>query len=805
MDTLLQDARFALRVLRRSPGLTLAVLLTLALAIGATSAIFSVVDAVVLRSLPYQDPDRIAVILGRFDRAGFPRVPVSPNELIVYRAQSHSFEGIAAYATVEANLTGVDAPAHLSKAWVTPNLFSVLGVKASLGRTFLEGEDRADTAHVALLGHALWRARFGGDPSVLGRTVSLDGEPFTVVGVLPSGFDLPHKADVWVPIAFTPEQTAAPSMAGGRFLTVLARMKPGVTLASAQRDMDGIAARFIEDYGVPYTKDTGWGITLVSLKEHLLGDSRGALLVLLGAVSFVLLIACANVASLLLARTAARHREIAVRAALGAGRRRLTRQFITESVVLAVAGGAAGLVLATWGIDALTSFVPERLPGVSEIHLDGRMLAFTFAVTITTGLLFGVAPALAASRADPAEVLKEGSRGSAGKRAGRLRRALVVAQVALAFILLVGAGLMIRSLAALTRRSPGFDPSGLLTAKISLPSAKYQDDRKIVAFFDEISRRAQGLPGVRAVGATSILPLVSRNDRGFDIEGEPRPPGEAAHAAEVRSVSDTYFDAMRRPLRSGRWFTDRDRAGAPPVVIVNEALARRNFAGRDPLGRRVQLVDDPFVTIVGVVADARELSLDEEASPTLYFPRAQRPMRTMALVLRASSDPAQVAPLLRAEVRAVDADQPVSAMITMDDVVAQALGPRRLSLLLFAIFAALALVLATVGLYGVTSQSVTQRTREIGVRVALGAEARSIVRMIVGRALALALLGLAAGVVASLALARTLASLVYGVQTYDPLTFLVIGAVLFATTLLASYLPARRAARVDPVIALRAE
>jgi predicted permease len=802
MTGLIQDLRFAIRMLRKAPALTAVALLTLALGIGATSAIFSVVDAVILRPLPYRDAEQLVVIRDNFSRMRLDKIAISPNELIVYQQRSRVIEQMAAFVAGEVNLSGIDAAAQIRAAAVTPSLFPLLGVEAMHGRVFAEGEDEPGSSHVALLGHSLWRARFGGDPAVVGRTLTLDGEPHTIVGVLPAGFDMPHAVEVWVPITFTAEQKAPPSSKGGRFLTALARIKRGATVEDAQRDMDAIAEQLLE-VGTPYSRDTGWSISVVPLQEWFAGDTRQALLMLSGAVIFVLLIACANVANLLLARATARRRELAIRAALGAGRGRLAWQLLAESLVLALAGGAAGLLVALWGIDALVAAAPDHVPGLSDVRLDGRALAFTFAVTVVTGLAFGVLPALHATRADPAEVLKEGARGSAGGPGGRLRRALVVAQVSLAFVLLLGAGLMVQSLAKVLGRSPGFDAGGLITAQISLPNLKYPDAPRKVAFFHELLGRARSMPGVRALSAVSLLPLDGRADRGFEIEGDPL-PGPVKRNAEIRVVGPSYFQAMGTPLIAGRLLDERDTADAELVVMVNQALARRYFAGRDPIGRRVRMGDEPWRTVVGVIGDVLELGLDQDAPPAMYAPHAQLPSSFMTLVARTSIDPGSFAAQLRKEVRALDADVTTSEPALMEEVVAQSLGPRRLSMWLLGVFAALALFLATVGLYGVTSYAVAQRTQEIAIRMALGARSGRIVGMVVRQTLGLVLAGLVAGTMLVFALSRTLASLIHGVSAWDPLMFLLVVPSLAGAALAASFLPARRAARVDPAAALRA-
>jgi predicted permease len=806
MHDFLLDVRFALRMLRKAPAFTAAALVVLALGIGATSAIFSVVNAVVLRPLPYPDSDRITVVHTDFRVQGLDQMPCSIPEFNDFRAQSRSFEALAAYQLGDANLGGVDPPERLQLARVSPAFFPAIRVEASPGRTFTPEEEKIGNERVALISHALWQRRFGGDPAIVGRSIALSGTPHTVTGVMPRGFSLPSKVDVWVPLAPT-ALDASEERRNWRNFDVIGRLKPGVTTQQAQEEMTALRRGMSDTKG----EDSSILVLVKTLKDFTVGDTRTTLLVLLGAVAFVLLIACANVANLLLARTAVRQREIAVRAALGAGSGRLALQFLVESVVLALLGGALGLLLALWGVDALVAIDPDRLPRGQEIRLDGIVIAFTLGVSLLTGIVFGVIPALHAGRVDPAEALKEGSRGTAGGRMGRFRNALVVVQIALALVLLAGAGLMTRSLSAMTRAPLGFDPGGVLTARIPLPVPKYEENKAKIAFVRELLERVRQLPGVSAAGVTSQFPIATRSTQSFTIEGRSIGPDESWPYAIHRYVSPGYFETMRVPLIAGRLLGDQDSADAPRAIVVNQALVAKYFPKGDALGARITppCGDDPKTcpprTIVGVVGDVREVEVEETLAPAFYGSYFQAPWHNAAIAIRTSQDPAGLISALRSEVRAVDRDQPIYDVLTMEARVDQRLGPRRFALQVLVIFAVTALILAAVGLYGVTSYMVAQRTREFGIRLALGAEASDILGMVLKKSLMLTGIGLGVGVLASLALSRVMASVIYGVSAQDPLTLAIAGPVLAAAALLASFFPARRATRVPPAIALRAE
>ncbi|MDI3289619.1 ABC transporter permease [Polyangium sp. 15x6] len=810
MHDFLQDVRFALRMLRKAPAFTVAALVVLALGIGATSAIFSVVNAVVLRPLPYPDADRIVVIHQDFRLAGLEQMAFGIPEYHDFRDQNRSLEAVAAYQLRDKNLASVDPPERLLVATVSPAFFPVLKIEAAPGRVFTPDEAKAGNDRVVLLSHALWQRRFGGDASIVGRSADLSGEPYTVVGVLPRGFALPQKVDVWIPLAPS-ELESSEERRNWRNYDLLARLKAGVSVVQAEEDLTALRRRMNEEHEGAAPGASRLLVHVRTLKDFTVGETKTTLVFLLGAVVFVLLIACANVANLLIARAAVRQREIAVRAALGAGSGRIAVQFLVESAVLAVLGGALGLLFALWGVDALVAIDPDRLPRAEEIHLDGVVVAFTLGVSLVTGLVFGVIPAIHASRVDPAEVLKEGSRGTAGGRMGRFRNALVVAQIALALMLLAGAGLMTRSLSAMARMPLGFDPEGVLTAKLAITNPRYKDDKAKAAFARDLLARVKNLPGVTGAGITTNLPISVRYSQSFRIEGKTPAADERWPYAVHREITPGYLEAMRVPLIEGRMLNDQDHEDAPRAIVVNQALVKTYFPEGNAVGRRIRppCGDDektcPFHTIVGVVGDVREVSSEETIAPTFYASYAQVPRHTLNIVLRTSQDPLSLLSALGSEVRAIDREQPIYDAIPMQARVEQRLGPRRFALEVLSVFAITALILAAVGLYGVTSYMVTQRTREFGIRLALGAEARDILGMVLKRSLVLAGLGIGVGLAASLALSRVMASVIYGVSERDPLTLSIACPVLAAAALLASYFPARRATRVPPAIALRTE
>lgn len=815
MKTLWQDVRYGIRMLRKNPGFTLIAIVALALGVGANASIFSVVNAVLLRPLPFAEADQLVMVWERRPRQNRESNPVAPADFLDWQQQNQSFSRMAAYSARAFNLTGTGAePEQLTGQLVTGEFFQVLGAKAALGRTLLPGVDSPGGNRVAVLSYGLWQRRFGGDKAVVGRTLTLDDEIFIVAGVMPPDFSYPDReTEVWatpqrgVPDVILPGNPDPATLRSLHYLNVIARLKPDVTRATAQAEMEAIAGRLEEQYP---DANTGHTARVVALHEQLVGDVRPALIVLLSAVGFVLLIACANVANLLLARGAGREREMAIRTALGAGRRRLIRQLLTESVLLAGAGGMLGLLLALWGTDALVALSPENFPRLQEINLDGRVIGFTLLVSLLTGIIFGLAPALQVSRLDLNSSLKEGGRGSAesfGRR--RLRGALIVAEVALTMVLLVGAGLMIRSFDRLLRVDPGFKADNLLTMEVSLPQSKYSESEEQTAnFFREILGRIKTLPSVQSVGATWILPLSGQGaGSGFEIEGrDPATVSERMNSA-FSAVSPNYFRTMSIPIIKGREFGDRDTATAPGVSLVNETFARRYFPSEDPLGKRIKRRGEEtgWTTIVGVVGDVRQLGLDVEPRSEMYFSYLQSPVPFMNVVVRTATDPATLATAVRKEVWAVNPNQPVANVSTMNELLTNSAAGKRFNTLLLSLFALIALTLASVGIFGVMSYTVSQRTREIGVRMALGARESDVLRLVIRQGMILAGLGIVIGLVAALALTRVMTSLLYGVSATDPATFIGIALLLAGVALVACYIPARRATKVDPMVALRHE
>jgi putative ABC transport system permease protein len=801
------DLRYGLRALLKNPGFTAVAVIALALGIGANSAIFSVVNTVLLRPLPYADPDRLVMVWEDDTKHGYPRDTPAPANFFDWRAQNQVFEGMSATADQSFNLTGVGDPERVDGQAVSANLFSLLGVEPQVGRAFLPEEDQPGEGRVVIMGHALWQRRFGADQGIVGKPVTLNGLSYTVVGVMPPGFQFPgREEELWVPLALTPQQAAR---RGSHYLRVVARLKPGVTVEQAQAEMNTIAARLQQQYP---DANAEVGAAVVSLHEQVVGDIKPALLVLLGAVGLVLLIACANVANLLLARAASRQKETALRIALGASRWRLVRQFLTESVLLAALGGVVGLLLSVWGVSVLKSFIPENVSQVKAVAVDARVLAFTVLVSLLTGLLFGLAPATQASNFDLNETLKEGGRdSSSGGRGKRLRGLLVVAEVAVSLVLLIGAGLLINSFLRLRSVDPGFRTDHLLTMRVVLPQQKYPDQARRSAFYDELIRRVEAVPGVKSAAVTNWIPLVNQGDSvGVSVEGRPD-PGPNRPIVATRVVSPHYFQAMGIKLLSGRDFDERtDRADTPAVVVIDETMAKRLWPGEDPLGRRVTPGSpdspDDWCQVVGVVKDVRQFELTAEPKPQMYMLYAQADFfAPRHLVVNTSVEPMSLAATVRKTVWDVDRDQPVSNVSTMEEVLSGSIARQRFSTLLLGVFAGVALVLAAVGLYGVMSYSVAQRTREIGLRMALGAQRGDVLRMVVGQGLKLVLVGVAIGLAAAFALTRVMSSLLFGVSATDPATLAAISLLLISVAALASYIPARRATRVDPLIALRYE
>ena len=805
MTSFWKDIRFGFRTLAKTPGTTLAALIALALGIGANSAIFSVVSGVLLKPLPYPEPERLMSVMNKNPQAGLPRFNISIPDFEDFRRQNRSFEGLTAYITGRFNLTGGDRPEAIQGAAVTAGFFHVLRREPVLGQAFRPEDELPGGGKVVVLSDSLWRRRFGADRGIVGRGVTLDGESYTVVGIAPPGMDFPEKRELWVPLTLDGRPTR-----GRHDLTVVGRLKPGVTLRQAQTEMAEIAGRLERQY--PDT-NTGWGTVVIPLAELEVEDIRTALLVLLVFVSFVLLIAIADVANLLLARVASRDREIALRAVLGAGRGRLVRQMLTETLVLFLAGGAVGLLLAAWGVRALVALDPEGIPRSGEIHLDSRVLLFTLAVSLGTGLLCGLVPALTVAGRRLGEALKEGGRAVAGGRRGRLvRDGLVLAQIALTLALLLGAGLLIRSFARLRSVDPGFRPQGTLVAGMDLPPAKYPDKARQVAFYQALLERVRALPGVEQAGVFFPLPL-SGDDMllVFAVEGRPAPPPNQEPATSVRSVTPGALEALGIPLRRGRLFNDRDDASAPPVLLVNEAMAAQIWPHQDPLGQRITFGDPKknpnprWYTVVGVVGNVRHEALSQAPGPEAYWPHLQSPLPGPSLVLRGRGDPARFVAPVRAAVAAIDPDLPLNKVAPMTEMVAASLAQSRFKAVLLALFAGLALVLALVGVYGVVSYSVAQRAHEIGIRMALGAEGRQVLGLVIRQGMTQVLIGLALGLAGAWYASRFLAGQIYGLSATDPLTFVAVPLGLAAVALVANYLPARRATRVDPLDALRQE
>ncbi len=808
MQTLWQDLRYGARMLWKKPGFTLIAVLTLSLGIGANTAIFSVVHAALLRPLPYERPDQLVMIWERNLSRGLEQSQVSPVTYCDWREQKHLFDKIAGWWYPQVNLTDTGSePQRVRTVDVTDAFFDVLGVRPIIGRGFQPGEDRPGGEQLAVIGHELWRSRYNSDPNILGKAVTLDGRSYSVIGVAPPGFDYPNATQIWCPLGWEPRRHNRYA----RFFEVVARLKPGVTLRQAQAEMTALSNRIAQENP---NSNKDWGAAVVSLRDQLLGDFRLALLVLFGAVGLVLLIACANVASLLLARAGAREKEVAIRLAIGATRGRLLRQLLTESVLLALLGGVIGLLIAAWGADVLLKLNPVEIPRMDNLSVNGPILAFTLGVSLLTGLIFGVVPALNASRPDLNRTLKEGGRDSQ-TAGGRIRSALVIAEVAIAMVLLVGAGLLLKSFVRLQRVDSGFNSANVLTFNLQLPASSYREWRQVSELYTQLIARLKSVPGAQSADATGFLPLESGWPSGFLIQGRPPAPGEET-VAQHRPVSEGYFQTMGIPLLRGRQFGERDQADAPGVMIVNEALARRYFPNEDPVGKRITTLSRQYgplgrvmpasleMEVVGVVGDEKNSSLSKTAEPAIYIFHRQFAYRSMSVVVRATA-PLSLVNAVQNEVWALDRNLPVSNIKTMERRLGESIAQPRFSALLLGLFAALALLLAAVGIYGVVSYTVEQRTREIGLRMALGASAGDILKQVVGRGLALTLAGAGLGVFGAFGLTRLISGLLYGVRATDPAIFVAMPALLALVALMACYIPARRATKVDPMIALRCE
>jgi putative ABC transport system permease protein len=808
MANVWQDLRYAFRLLAKSPGFTVLAVITLGLGIGANTAIFTVVNAVLLRPLEFRNPSRLVIAA---EKSNFPTISTSYQNYVDWRDQSHSFESLEATRGATITLTGDGEPERLNVRMATAPIFPLLGVNAVLGRTFLAEEDRAGGAPVVLLSHGLWQRRFGGSRGVIGKPVTLDSQPYTVVGVLPSGFELLQPADVFLP--FTPWAKSLPDDRNWHpGIIVIGRLKEGVSREQARTEMVAITKRLEEQYPL---YNTGTSADVVGLQEQLVKNVRPALLLLLGAVAAVLLIACVNIANLLLARAASRGREVAIRTSLGASRWRVTRQLLTESILLSLGGGIFGLLLANAALGPLLKLSATTLPAVFTVGLDRWVLVFTLGVALLTGLLFGIVPALRTAKLDLRETLNEGSRGStAGPGQHRIRGALVATEIALAMLLLVGAGLLLRSFSRLQDVPPGFQADHLFVADIPLSQTAYAKPEQRYEFFDRLVERARSLPGVRSAGAASFLPVSGGGSViHFNIVGKPPKSPHDFIAAGYRAVTPKYFETLDVPLEQGRFFTAADNDKAPAVVVINATMARTFFPGENPLGKHLQLgatfePDVPAMEVVGVVGDVRQgLGVDPQTEMYLPYRQADKflPVFQLSMVLRTAADPLLQASALRSALAEIDPNQPLVKGRTMEENMAATVAQPRFRTWLIGIFAAVALVLAGVGVYGVMSYTVTQRTNEIGIRVALGAQPEDVFRIVVGEGLRLALLGVGAGIVAALALTRLLQSFLFGISAYDPLTFGGVALLLTLVALTACFFPAHRATLVDPMIALRYE
>jgi putative ABC transport system permease protein len=805
MESLWKDLRFATRVLWKSPGFSAVALLALVLGIGANTAIFSVVNAVLLRPMPFVDPGRLVSIRESSPQGQKDNV-ANPQNVSDWQKRNHSFDKIAAYFPYELtfDLTGGGSPEEVPGSFVTREFFPLLGVQPALGRNFLKEDELPHAPDVVLLSDGFWRRRYGADPNIVGKKLMIGGNPRIVIGVLPASFRFPDvKADVWELTTLQPGEKRR-----GRYLAPIARIRPGVTVSQAQADMNVIMAQLAREYP---DFNTSWGATVIPLRQQFTGDLRTPLLVLLAAVGLVLLIACANVANLMLMRSSSRQREMAIRTSLGATRARIVRQLLSESMILGVAGGSLGLLVAVWAKDLLLAMLPESMSvvKVNTVTIDGNVLAFTVVLSLGTTLLFGLLPALRASRPDLSDTLKEGGRAvSSSLSRNRMRAALVAGEMAVALMLLIGAGLLILSFIRLERVAPGFEPARILSMRIVLSNPKYSDLKTASASLDEILHRIAQVPGVASTGSIQFPPLGGiLAATGFWVAGRPTPNPSEAPVTGVSIVTPGYFRTLRIPLVSGRLFTESDREGAPQVTIVSQSLARQQFPNMDPIGQRlfVQWNHETPFQIVGVVGDVKHDGLEKEARPTVYFPNAQETQKIATLMIRTGGDPMKLAPVAEQIIHAYDKDQAIAKIQPLDMFLSKAVARPRFQSVLLASFAGLALLLAAIGIFGVMSYSVAQRTHEIAIRVALGAQSDQVMRLVVGQGLLLALIGTAGGLAGAFVLTRYLRTLLFNVSPTDWLTFTAVPLLLCAVALAASYFPARRAMRVDPMQALRYE
>lgn len=818
METLFQDLKHGIRMLLKTPGFAAVAVLTLALGVGANTAIFSVVNAVLLRPLPFTEPQRLIVVgeTNASQKGAEDQIGIAPANYLDYLKENKTFESIGAFSMTTRtgfNL-GVDAdPERVSAANITANLFPTLGVNPIYGRQFLPEDQKQGNNRSVILSYGLWQRRFGADPAIVNQTIMLNGSGYLVVGVMPNGFQFPTKdllpelqslakpVEVWVPLSISDASWTA---RGSRFLHAVGRLKPGVTIEQANSDLNVIATRLAQQY----EQNSGWTAKVISLQDQIVGSIRLALLVLFGAVGFVLLIACANVANLLLARAATRRKEIAVRLALGSNRLRLVRQLLTEGFLLVLLGGPLGLLLAVVGVNILISISPQGIPLPSQLTLDGRVVAFTFLVSFLTALTFGLVPALQASKVDLSEAMKEGGTRGTTSSGLRVRNLLVISELVLAVVLLVGAGLMVKSFVRLASVDPGFDPKNTLSFQYTLPASRYPDDPEVIAFNRQVIERLGALPGVQSVSGASALPLgKATNYTSFTIDGRPPLPPSEFLLSEHIGVFPDYFKTMRVDLRRGRDFTARDTKESAQVVIINEAMASQFWTGEDPIGKYIKIDYDQGVSreIIGVVNNIKNFGLDAPPKPEMYVSQNQFPFQSTFMVVRGGGDPKNlIAPVTQA-VAAIDKDQPIYNVKSMTEVLAASVARPRFTMLLMSCFAVVAVILAAIGLYGVMAYSVSLRTQEVGIRMALGSQRSGILKLIIGQGLKLTAIGVAIGLVGAFALTRVFQSLLFGISASDPLTFIAIALLLFGVALLASFVPARRAMRVDPMVALRYE
>ena len=810
MEVLAKDMRYAVRGLLKRPGFTAIVVITLALGIGTNTAIFSVVNAILLRPLPYPNADQIVMISGRLETQGIPRIQASPEEFVAYRDRNHSFSAVATYGFRGRDLTGAGEAERIETARVTAQFFSVLGTHPLRGRIFLSEEDQPGRDQVAILSYGVWQRRFGGDDNIVGKSLTLDGDSYTVVGVMPSDFQFPSpEIQIWTPMTFTAKDLE--ENRGSRYLPVIARTKPGVELPQAVADVASIAAQLQEEHPGLYEQGSGWGVNVVTAREEIVGDHRLVLFILLGVVSFVLLIACLNVTNLLLARAASRGHEIAVRAALGAGRLQIVRQSLAESLLLSMAGGALGLLIGSLGAALIKFLNPGNLPRVDEIQVDRRVLIFTFTISLVTGLIFGVIPAVQASRLNLITTLNESvGKVGEGRKRNRLRASLIIGEVGIAMILLIGAGLLIKSFYKLQQVDLGFNPANVVTMRLSLPATRYDEPHKMHGFFNELVSRTEHLPGVESVGLVNSLPLKGSMDLNVHVDGQPENPARV----ELLMSSPKYLSALGLELREGRFFDDGDRDNTTYVAVVNEAFTRIFLPGENALGKQVKIggpyTPFPSYSIVGVIKDVRQHGPDTAAKAQLFMPHTQPVLgnfmlQSLSLVLRTDGNPESAIASVRAIVRELDPELPVHEVSTMQQLVAESVATRRFNMFLVAILSALALVLAAVGIYGLMSYTVTARTREIGIRMALGARSASVLSLVIKDGMKLALAGLAIGIGGALALTRLMRTLLFDVTPTDPTTFAGVAILLFVVALLACFLPALRASGFNPTDALRHE